>query len=296
MRFSFWLPSNESWPETRGRAERLANDGWQGLWLSDMLLPRQPSDVDLLEVWSTLGALAACVGDVRLGSLVSSNTYRNPTVLAKIAATVERISEGRLTLGLGSGWRPRDHEAFGVVLPERDTRMEMFSEACEILRGLLDGHTVSFNGSHYQAHDLRLNPTPTSKIPLLLGTRNAQLVAQFADQWHLFETANKVAERSAELARMCESVDRDPTAISIVASPMLLIASNPSLIRRIRSAPAGDQVRIGSASSIIDCVGEYSDAGVGEIALPSMGIGQAELDAVSEFAEAVIPEFPDGAA
>ncbi|MDX1648925.1 MAG: LLM class flavin-dependent oxidoreductase, partial [Myxococcota bacterium] len=237
MRFSFWLPVDETWPEMRARALRLADEGWQGLWVADNLLPRREPGGELLEAWSSLAALAATVPGMGLGSLVSSNTYRHPALLAKIAATVERIATGPVTLGLGAGWRPRDHEATGIPLPPKDVRRAMLAEALAMLRELLDGRSVTRDGPHYRPVGLTLNPLPTRRIALLLGARSADLAARFADAWHVWDPPEAIGRRRERLARRCEAIDRDPGAIRILASPPLLIGNDRALVERLRRDP-----------------------------------------------------------
>ena len=117
MRFSVWLGTQQPWDDLVTSAEHTERTGWDGLWLADHFMPNGArSSAPRLEAWTTIAAIAARVGRVHVGVLVTGNTYRHPAVLAKMAATVDHICEGRLVLGLGAGWQENEHEAYGIEL------------------------------------------------------------------------------------------------------------------------------------------------------------------------------------
>src|SRR5947208_10152025 len=129
--------------------------------------PSAPLDGDTLECWSVLAALAASVPRVRLGSLVSSVTFRHPAVLAAIAAAVDNISGGRLVLGVGAGWQVNEHAAYGIALGTVAERLERFEEAVTVLRSLLREHRTTFAGRIYELHDAPNQPGPAQeRLPL----------------------------------------------------------------------------------------------------------------------------------
>ena len=118
MRFSFWPGAGQPWPEILAASKHAAATGWDGVWFADHFMPFQ-GDIGepIHECWTVLAGLAAAVPLVRLGSIVTGNTYRNPAVLAKQVATVDHISGGRVILGLGAAWQESEHVAYGIDYP-----------------------------------------------------------------------------------------------------------------------------------------------------------------------------------
>ena len=118
MRFSIWLGAEQTWGEVLGSAAHAERTGWDGIWVADHFMANgERSSSPRLEAWTTIAGVSPRVERVRVGVLVTGNTYRHPAVLAKMAATVDHICEGRLVLGLGAGWQVNEHEAYGIGLP-----------------------------------------------------------------------------------------------------------------------------------------------------------------------------------
>ena len=142
MRFSIWPAAAQPWEDIREISAHCEETGWDGVYIADHFMPNhsgpEPRDGDMLECWSLLAALAVAVPRVRLAPLVTSVTYRHPAVLANIAATTDRISGGRLALGIGAGWQENEHAAYGVALGTIKERLDRFEEACQIITGLLN--------------------------------------------------------------------------------------------------------------------------------------------------------------
>jgi FMNH2-dependent dimethyl sulfone monooxygenase len=135
-------------------------------------------------VWAIVAAVAAVTQRVEIGTLVVCTGFRNPGLLAKIAATTDEVSGGRLVLGLGAGWHDPEYDAFGYP---KDHRVARFEEALQIIRPMLDGRTVTFDGRYHRAHEARLVPTPGRRIPILVaagGPRMLRLTAGYADAWN----------------------------------------------------------------------------------------------------------------
>ena len=192
-------------------------------WLFDHMAPIQ-GDVagDCLEGWTALAALAAITERLRLGLMVTGNTYRHPAVLAKIAATVDQISHGRLEFGIGAGWNVYEHESMGIPLYKPGERIRRLGEACEIIRRLFTEPTVDFDGKYYQLKEARSEPKPVQKPypPFVIGGGGEQLtlrvVAKYADIWNY--TGGSVEEFSHKvnvLREHCAEIDRDPASIEL---------------------------------------------------------------------------------
>ncbi len=192
-------------------------------WLFDHMAPIQ-GDVggDCLEGWTALAALAAITERLRLGLMVTGNTYRHPAVLAKIAATLDQISHGRLDFGIGAGWNVYEHESMGIPLYKPGERIRRLGEACEIIRRLFTEPTVDFDGKYYQLKEARSEPKPVQRPypPFVIGGGGEQLtlrvVAKYADIWNY--TGGSVEEFSHKvnvLREHCAEIERDPASIEL---------------------------------------------------------------------------------
>jgi len=190
-------------------------------WLSDHFLglgstPPGP----YLESWTLLAALAARTRRLRIGVMVTDNTYRHPAVLAKMAATVDVVSHGRLNFGLGTGWEPQQHRAYGIPLPAPGERVRRLGEACELIRLLWSEPTVTFEGRYYQLHEAPCDPKPVQKPfpPFAIGgegEQTLQVIARYADIWDCsVATPDIYAQKRVLLERFCTAIGRDSASIA----------------------------------------------------------------------------------
>lgn len=190
-------------------------------WLFDHFMPLGPDPTGpCLEGWSTLAAFAAQTERMRVGLMVTGNTYRHPTVLANIGATVDIISRGRLDFGIGAGWNELEHRSYGIPLPPAGDRIRMLGEACEIIKRMWTETAPTFEGRYYQVHEARCEPKPIQKPhpPFVIGGSGEKLtlrvVAQYASVW------NFVGGPPEEFTRLCGVLDghcavgRDPAEIA----------------------------------------------------------------------------------
>ena len=208
-----------TFPEIRATAQRCEQLGFDSIWIYDHLLYRFKKGVTtgIWEGWSMLSALAACTQKVELGPLVACNSFRNPALLAKMAHTVDEISGGRLTLGLGAGWNQPEYDAFGMPF---DHRVDRFEEALQIIRPLLKDGYVDFSGKYYTARDCEIRPRSPRPggPPLMIGAskpRMLRLTAQYAD---LYNAGYMTLPRSTvtplrALRKACKETGRDPATL-----------------------------------------------------------------------------------
>lgn len=229
LRFGMFLSqANRSWDEVLADFSLAEELGFDHAWLVDHLVDTDgPPENGCLEGWTLLAAIAARTRRIRLGILVSSNTFRNPALLLKEAVTVDHISGGRLSLGIGTGWHEDEHRRYGIDLPAPPERVDRFEEAIEIITSLMGQERTTFNGRHYRLDDARLQPPPVQhpRIPLLIAAhrpRMLRIAARHADQWDTFAampgTATdgveaELAERIAALDAACREIGRDPREI-----------------------------------------------------------------------------------
>jgi alkanesulfonate monooxygenase SsuD/methylene tetrahydromethanopterin reductase-like flavin-dependent oxidoreductase (luciferase family) len=229
IRFGLFLgQSGKTWSQVAD-SFRLAQDlGFDHAWLVDHLVPTDgPDDAEILESWTLLGALAARTEGLTLGTLVTNNLFRNPALLAKQAATVDRISNGRLILGLGSGWFEHEHKAYGFGFPSAGERVDRFEEAVQVVKMLLAGGRSTFRGRFYNLDDAPFAPLPSSPkgIPLLIAAhrpRMLTLAARHADIWDTFPevpgaatqgVTEGVAAQAARFDTAVKAAGRDPLSI-----------------------------------------------------------------------------------
>jgi F420-dependent oxidoreductase-like protein len=198
-------------------------------WLFDHFNPIAGSlDGPCYEGWTTLAALAAQTQRIRLGLMVTGNTYRHPAVLAHIAATLDVISNGRLDLGLGAGWNEYEHRSMGIPLYPPGERIERFGEACELIKRLFTQPIADFDGQFYQLQEARCDPKPVQQPypPFVIGgggeRRTLRVVAQYADIWNFAGGPVEDFTHKVEvLKRHCEAVSRDPSTIQLSVQTMV---------------------------------------------------------------------------
>jgi len=190
-------------------------------WLFDHFMPlgNDPTG-PCLEGWTLLSAYAALTKRLRIGLMVTGNTYRHPAVLANMAATVDVISNGRLDFGIGAGWNELEHTAYGIPLYEPGERIKRMGEACEVFRLLWTETVPDFNGNYYQLKGAYCEPKPVQKPypPITIGGGGEQLtlrmVAKYADIWNMPGGPVEVFKHKSEvLDGHCAKIGRDPSTI-----------------------------------------------------------------------------------
>jgi alkanesulfonate monooxygenase SsuD/methylene tetrahydromethanopterin reductase-like flavin-dependent oxidoreductase (luciferase family) len=212
------------WPsllEAGRRADRL---GFDTLWTWDHLYPIVGSpDGPMFEGWLTLAAWAQATERVRIGLMVGANTFREPSLTAKMATTLDHISDGRTILGIGGAWFETEHTAFGLPFGDGfPERLRWLGEALPVMRGMLHGERPSAAGPRYHARDVRNDPPPIQeRLPLLIGGGGEQvtlkLVARYGDANNVGGGFENVRRKEAILVQHCETVGRDPAEIERTA-------------------------------------------------------------------------------
>jgi F420-dependent oxidoreductase-like protein len=176
-------------------------------------------DAYMLECYTTLGALARETSSVRLGALVTGNTYRNPSLLAKIITTLDIASGGRAQLGIGAGWFEFEHDSLGFEFKTFTDRFEKLEEALQIILPMLRDERPSLDGQHYTVRDAINQPAPLSKVPVMIGGAGEQktlrLVAQYADESNLTSPRDEIPRKLDVLAGHCERLGRDRSEITV---------------------------------------------------------------------------------
>ncbi len=282
MQFTIWPSPAQSWDDIRQTAAHCERTGWDGVCFADHFMPNGPGpaprDGNMLECWSVIAALAAVVPRVRLIPLVTSVTYRHPAVLANIAAAVDQVSDGRLTLGVGAGWQENEHAAYGIALGTVQERMDRFEEAVQILRSLLSQPRTTFTGQYFQLQDAPCQPAPVQdQLPLLVGgggeRRTLRIAARYADHWNAWTTPDLLAHKVSVLRQHCEQVGRDPAEIHVSTQALLYLSNDKTWLDDKRRAAAGQPAIIGTPGEVADIVGRYREAGADELIVPDYTLG-----------------------
>ena len=254
---------------------RAAEDvGFDTLWLGDHLLYRYADDSTRgpWEVWTMLSALAASTSRIRLGPLVASTAFHAPPMLAKLAATVDDVSGGRLIVGLGAGWNDTEFRAFGFPF---DNRISRFEEAFTIIRTLLREGKIDFDGRFFQARDCELLPRPARPggPPLMVGSigpRMLEITLPYVEQWNVwYRQSNNSPEGLEPILRRvdeaCRAVGRDPATLEKTSAVFVRMPGGTGRLTKYDE----DEVQPlqGSTREIADGLRRYADLGLAEVQL-----------------------------
>jgi alkanesulfonate monooxygenase SsuD/methylene tetrahydromethanopterin reductase-like flavin-dependent oxidoreductase (luciferase family) len=206
------------------------------LWMEDHL--QWGPDVDTFECLSTLNYLAAQYPHLRIGSLVLCQSFRNPALLAKVAANLQALTGGRFILGLGAGWKEDEYRSYGYDFPTPKARLEQLEEAVQVMRALWTQPKATFEGRHYQISNASCTPRPDPPIPVLIGgggeKKTLAIVARHADWWNFNScTAEEYERKVAILHQHCERIDRDPSTIKLTYLSTLSISRDPAEVQRV---------------------------------------------------------------
>jgi F420-dependent oxidoreductase-like protein len=279
FRFGVCTDQNMTWEKTVERWQLFEQLGLESAWLCDHLIQPSRPQGPYFEAWTLLAALAARTERIRIGVLVTSNTFRHPSLLAKEVVTVDHISNGRLDFGLGAGWYEPEHRMFGIPFPETKELVGRFREAVELIDTTLRNDTSSYQGRYYRTEGLRNRPAPVQKPrpPFLLGgfgPRMLRVIARHADCWNAFGTPQEMRERNQLLDEFCEELGRDPQTL------------DRSLYYW---APTTDADPWISEQAFQDVIGPYVEAGMNQFLLDQPG--DQQFGVLEKIATGVIPKL-----
>jgi F420-dependent oxidoreductase-like protein len=282
MRFSFWPNPSQTYADVLALARHVEHTGWDGFWYADHFMPNAPDTrAPWPEAWTTLAAVGASVPRLRIGTLVTGNTYRHPAVLAKMAATLDHITRGRVVLGLGAGWQENEHRQYGIPFYDTAERLARLDEACQVIRALFTEEKSRFDGRFYRLDDATLEPKPVQRpLPLLIGGGGEKvtlrIAARYADEWNVWGTPATLRHKMAILDGHCAKVGRDPRTIQRSAVALLCMSDDTAFVERMRAQPAQRAAIIGSPAEVRATVEEYRAAGVDELIVPDWTLGPME--------------------
>jgi len=286
LRVGIQLPEVERevrWPEYVAMARAAEETGFDSIWVGDHYLYRGDGRPERgpWEAWTMLAALAGVTERVRLGPLVACLNFHEPVVVAKMAATVAELSGGRLVLAVGAGWNRTEFDALGIAYGHRASR---FEEAFEIVRRLLGGERVSFDGRWHRTDDAVLLPRPARRPPLMIGSTGERVLSAalpHVDAWNTWfdwfgNTPEGFARGNATIDDACERVGRDPAAVQRSACVLVRFPGEAGErpdepgIEAIRPAGVGDALRA------------FADAGARDVILVCDPITEASIRDLGE--------------
>ncbi len=280
MKFSFWPNPAQKYEEVLELARHVEQTGWDGFWYADHFMPNAPdTSAPWPEAWTTLTAIGANVPRIRIGTLVSGNTYRHPAVLAKMVATLDHITAGRVVLGLGSGWQENEHDQYGLPFYTTRERLERLDEACQIIKSLYTNPKTDFDGKFYKLSDASLEPKPVQHpLPLLIGgggeKRTLRIVAEHANEWNVWGDVAVLRQKMEVLDKHCADVGRDPSEIHRTAVALLFMSDDNAYLEQMRNAEMQQAALIGTVDEIREIVEEFEAIGVDELIVPDFTLGQ----------------------
>lgn len=232
VHFGVSLPQiKRSWEQTRDVAVEVERLGFDSVWLNDHIYGVPFPQIPILEAWTTLSAVGAVTRRVELGTLVTPVGFRNPALLAKMAATLDNITNGRVIVGLGVGWFQEEFTGYGFDFPPTRARLEQLDEAVQVLRKLWSEGQATFAGKHFRLDDAYCEPKPVRSVPVMIGGAGEKvllrLVAQHANIWNnLAVTQAELGSKVAKLREHCAAVGRDPAEITVSQQCLVVIGTD----------------------------------------------------------------------
>lgn len=267
-----------SWPSVRSFAQRAEARGLDALWMYDHFFYARDDGVieGQHEAWTIVSALAACTERVELGTIVLCASFRSPTLLAKMAATLDEVSGGRLILGLGAGWHDPEYDTFGFP---KDHRVSRFDEYLQVVGPLVRGEHVTFDGTYVQARDAALAPPPSRPIPVLVaafGERMLRLTARHADLWNTawYGAPNDELRDAIEAFHgALDAEGRDRTDVGVTVGITVTDPDAPMPADQ-EDEPSFD----GSVEELADMLAAYDGLGVAHLIVGLRPMTEASID------------------
>jgi len=239
--FSFDGPGAQIVDSLRTVVNEAETSKFDSFWLMDHLhqirgvgQPQEP----MLESWTTLAVIAGFTDRIKLGTLVTGNVYRHPSILAKIGATLDVLSRGRLFMGIGAAWNDQESAAYGVPFPSTKERLRRLEEAVQIIRAMWTQERTTFDGQYYRIREAYCNPKPLQKPhpPIMVGgggeRETLRIVAKYADACNIFGSPETVRRKLDVLREHCKSVGRDYDTILKTKLGHVIIDKDPRLLEQ----------------------------------------------------------------
>jgi F420-dependent oxidoreductase-like protein len=272
------LPDDGMFEQVADLAVAGEESGFDSVWVMDhfwQLPPLGGPTQPMLEGYTLLGGLAARTRRVKLGTLVTGVTYRNPALLAKMVTTLDIVSGGRAILGIGAAWYEEEHDGLGFDFPTAGERLDRLEEALQICRAMFSEEAPSFTGKHYRIEKALNVPRPIQPdgLPIMVGgsgeKRTLRLVAQYADMCNVSGSPDTVRRLLGVLERHCADVGRDPAEITKTRLASLFLSSSPEeaeqttgFLREAAGAEFDERFNVGEPEAVVEQVAALVDTGL----------------------------------
>lgn len=305
IQFGFTMPADQldktrraTFVEDLDRALSLISGHFDSAWIIDHL---QFDDADVLESFTALAFMAARHPQLMFGHTVLCQSFRNPALLAKMAATLQFLSGGRFILGLGAGWHEEEYRAYGYDFPPAPVRVEQLDETLQIVKALWTEERATVRGRHFQVEDAACQPRPDPRPPIMVGAfkpKMLRLTARHADWWNVSSTGAKTYRRMVqELERACADVGRDPATVRRTWSGGCACAPTHAQALRLagdrRSADSDEDFDfVGTPQQVLDQMQPFVDLGVDYFMLDCGGF--PELTTLETLVSEVLPAWNGG--
>ena len=308
VHFGTMVPQiKRTWDQARDAASFFESAGFESLWVNDHLYGPTSPQIPILEAWTQISALAAVTENVELGTLVTPVGMRNPAHLGKVVATADHISNGRVIVGLGSGWMPREFTDFGMPFLEPKERLGQLREVVQLLQRMWDENEdeVSFDGKYVQTENVVTLPKPTRRPKILIGGGGEKvtmrIAAQYADIWNNSAGGqDNVGHKVEVLRNHAQDLGRNPDDITVSQQCLVTIAEDESVVNpMIETAqkifgghmgnPGGALALSGTPNQIVDRIGQHLELGCSMFQIEFFGKDVREPAEL--FAKSVMPQF-----
>ena len=305
VRFGVQTGQQEAtWPEIRDAWLELEDLGFDDLWVYDHFLPTGTRNMDgnVPDGWTLMAGLSQVVRRPRIGTLVTSMTFRHPVVLAKAATTLDHMSDGRAILGLGAGWHIPEHTAYDIPFPSPRERVERLGEATHIIKLLWSKERTTFHGKYYHLEDAPFEPKPLQQPhPLIViggggEKQTLRVVARYADEWNwnlASGTAGDYLRKLSILKEYCKEIGRDPSSIALSLNTDFLITEDPTRLEaalKVSAQTAGISINKVKENAI---VGNPNEVGLKLQTYIDMGVRSFIFSLRAPFDVAGTSKLPD---
>ncbi|OMB99764.1 LLM class F420-dependent oxidoreductase [Mycobacterium sp. NS-7484] len=294
--FSYGTGVSELFPTVIAQAQEAEAAGFDSVFVMDHFyqLPQIGTpDQPMLEAYTALGALATATERVQLGTLVTGNTYRNPTLLAKAITTLDVISAGRAILGIGTGWFELEHDSLGYEFGTFTERFKKLDEALQIILPMLEGRRATFSGTYYRTEEAFAEPRFRDHIPLMIGgsgeKKTIPLAARFFDHLNVIAGFDELPRKVEVAKQQCEAIGRDPATLE--TSMLVFTMIDDNITADMIPDEVKQQVVFGSAEQVAEQVKtKILDAGIdGVILSPTTHLTGYNPGGITAVAEVLKP-------
>ena len=285
---SFVYPNGTGniWEDTKAHIQRAEQDSFDSFWVMDHFyqLPVHGSvEEPFLDAWTVLPALAAVTSRIRIGAMVSPVGYRNPALLARMGASLDHISRGRMNFGFGAGGFRPEYQAYGFAFVEKPSlRLAQMKEALQLILGLWSEACFTFHGEYFHVEEAILEPKPIQKPhpPILIGgvgpRVTLRIIAELGDACNLWGPPDEFARERELLKRHCEEAGRDESTIEKTTYDLVVCAPTEAALKQKieRLLPKGVEpwmALVGTSSQLVDIVGEYERVGADHLCMDFAG-------------------------